>query len=441
MRAPHLAVAVALALALALALAGCNQLLGNRDFRVEAGANDAGADACTGATCASHVDASMACEQMGLPPTTIAGTVLAPNGTLPLSDVTVYVATQMPDAITAGVTCGTCASDLTGDPLVTTRTDATGHFELDDVPVGDAEIVVIQIGRWRRVVTVATHACTTTTLTPAQSRLPRTRAEGDLPRIAIVTGVSDSLECLVRRLGIDDTEITTSPGAGRVHLFRGNGAGSFDAGFPTLGAFAPASSLLSSPAALDDYDLLLFGCDSSPDGATPVITANLVDYANKGGRVMFVHDGSKYLRAATPWSGLATFDPDGPLVSPARVVPDTSFAAGQRFAAWLGTSGVASGGGVTLTEARSSCTATKDPRVRSWATLDPEKSGGASGVQLFTFAAPIGAPAAGQCGRVTFTDVHEGSPAAQTFPTECGPAGAQDALLAFALFQLSSCVE
>lgn len=39
-------------------------------------------------------------------------------------------------------------------------------------------------------------ACTDLALGPADTSLPRDRAQGDMPRIAIATGFADSLECL-----------------------------------------------------------------------------------------------------------------------------------------------------------------------------------------------------------------------------------------------------
>ncbi len=55
-----------------------------------------------------------------------------------------------------------------------------------------------------------------------QTRLPRTKAEGR-SRIAVTTGMSDALECLVRRIGVADSEFTNDAGTGRVHLYAGGG--------------------------------------------------------------------------------------------------------------------------------------------------------------------------------------------------------------------------
>ncbi len=55
-------------------------------------------------------------------PTTLSGTVFAPNGTLPLYGVSVYVSARDPGPFTPGVTCSSCAAGLPGDPIAQTTT-------------------------------------------------------------------------------------------------------------------------------------------------------------------------------------------------------------------------------------------------------------------------------------------------------------------------------
>ena len=151
---------------------------------------------------------------------------------------------------------------LSGNPIATALTDVNGRFSLSNVPAGANIPLVIQVGKWRRQITVPNvTACTDTPITNADlTRLPRTQAEGNIPRIAVTTGKSDALECLLRRIGIADSEFTTDGGAGRVHLYAGGGGtNSFMAG----GAFAPATALWSNATKLRGYDAMVLSCEGS----------------------------------------------------------------------------------------------------------------------------------------------------------------------------------
>ena len=61
-----------------------------------------------------------------------------------------------------------------------------------------------------------------------QTRLPRKQAEGspadNIPQTAIATGNVDTLECVLRKTGIDDSQFTIPSKKGRVHIYRANGA-------------------------------------------------------------------------------------------------------------------------------------------------------------------------------------------------------------------------
>jgi hypothetical protein len=179
--------------------------------------------------------------------TTIEGYVTSPNGVLPIPNAVVYVPNGAVAAFTNGVKCESCAT-ASGNPLVSTTIDANGYFLLPNMPVSTpgkvVDIpVVVQLGRWRKQLTVQTTACTNN-LVPAYgtapasktAALPSTKAEGDIPLTAISTGAVDGLECVFRKMGVADSEFTDGTGNGRIRLYQDNGA--------MVTAASPAASVL-----------------------------------------------------------------------------------------------------------------------------------------------------------------------------------------------------
>src|SRR5262245_34710400 len=80
--------------------------------------------------------------------TTISGKVFAPNGTLPLYNVTVYVPQTVPGPFTEGVSCSQCTTSLPGGDWAHTKSDPEGKFVLDGVPPGTDVPIVITTGKW-----------------------------------------------------------------------------------------------------------------------------------------------------------------------------------------------------------------------------------------------------------------------------------------------------
>jgi hypothetical protein len=234
--------------------------------------------------------------------TTITGTVVAgtlpaylpataPNGPDPVPNVFVYVPNTTPSAFTPGVQCSACGADVTGAPLVGAQatTNAQGQFTLTNVPVPPSGVVpiVIQLGRWRRIfgltntnnpgVNVTCAGPNTVTL-----RMPRSQAEGDIPFTAISTGKVDPMECVLRKMGVADTEFTAPGGGGRIEMYQGNGSlasaaapvavtvtnGSPTVTFTTAQTLAPGGVLVFSAQAGHVYTI------QSGTGTTYTLTGN-----------------------------------------------------------------------------------------------------------------------------------------------------------------------
>ena len=181
------------------------------------GAFTQGANNCpTGAPLSCYVDTNCP----GGKHTTITGKVYDPAGKNPIYNVVVFVPTDASalPAITPGTnTCNTCSTPV-GDHIAVTQTAEDGTFTLTDVPSGKNVPIVLQIGKWRRIVTVENVPDCGTAKVPdsgtGQARLPRNHMEGDLPQMALLTGGLDDLGCFMTRMGIDASEYS-APHGGR----------------------------------------------------------------------------------------------------------------------------------------------------------------------------------------------------------------------------------
>jgi hypothetical protein len=426
----------------------------------EGGGNGGAADAsggCQGLSC-SIID----CHARGLPSTTVSGTVFAPNGTLPLYGVTVYVPAAEPGPLAAGVQCGTCASSLPGGAYAQAISDEAGHFTLFDVPATTNVPIVIQVGKWRRQLTLpSVPACQETALPGGSTALPRNMTEGDLPQIAITTGDADALDCLVRRLGIDDTEITTNAQGGRVHLYAGNGAKQFAPGFAGgTGAFPSAQTLWGDLGTLSAYDIVMFSCEGGQNPATkPQAALQAVhDYANLGGRVFLSHwhniwvggDRTDPTHGLPDWESIATFDFAAAQDETTQLTfVDETAPKGASFATWMqNVGGSTVRDQIEVSEPRYTCQAVDPNKGERWVYIDPARSSppGRTGVQDMVFTTPQDRSADTRCGKVVLSDMHVSSGSSSKigtpYPLGCSsmPLTAQEKALAFIFFDISACV-
>lgn len=409
--------------------------------------------------------------------TTVTGIVRDPAGKVPLYNVLVYVPNAPVAPITDGVSCDRCGS-VSGDPLVTALTGVDGRFTLTNVPTGANIPLVVQIGKWRRQLTIANvSACGNTELDADTIRLPKNHTEGDLPKIALATGGLDTMECWLRKIGIDDTEFTTDSGSGRVNFYYGSEASQsslstrqFDAAHGGA-SFGKATDFWATESSLDRYDIVILSCEgvTQPDQKPPAALEAMHDYANKGGRIFASHyhrywfdtsakpaiDGDIAESAGpivSPFEHVATWaDRHNPCNDPAECVVygtlNTSFAKGQAMHDWLAQPGVdaLTNDQLPIIEARDNASAADSTTATEWIQLTNARENNENAVEYLSFNTPIPAADDQKCGRVVYSDLHVS--AADTsgppWPTGCvaGDLSPQEKALEFMLFDLSSCIQ
>jgi hypothetical protein len=411
----------------------------------------------------------LTCDQVKCPAgtsTNVSGIVYDPAGKVPLYNVVVYVPNAPLDPLpSTGATCDQCGGTISGSPIVTALTDAKGHFVLQNVPSGSNVPLVMQVGKWRRQVTLpSVPACTETALTdPELTRLPKNQSEGSIPRIAITTGGADPLECLPRKIGLDDSEFTAAGGTGRVHLYAGGGwTDAMSVSHPASSVFAPstgggavfadATTFWSSSANLKQYDIVLMACEGELDDQTkpPLARQALYDYESAGGRVFASHwhrywfsDGPTPVPSVGTW--MDRIDPAAAGATAIGTV-NTSFPKGQALKDWLVNVGASTTPGqLPIKDSKHNLDAINPVEAEEWITMPNPNAGNQTAVEYMTFNTPIDQPPTAQCGRVVYSDLHvsSGDQTGQPFPTGCitKDLSPQEKALEFMLFDLSSCVQ
>lgn len=463
-----------------LASDGCNGII-----NCNANGSDAGPDCPTGEYCgyggAPNVcgssSMSSACDAGSQ--TTLKGFVYDPANHLPIYNALVYVPAGSVQTPTTGVngTCG-CAAQ----PAYTSAfTKVDGSFTLPNPPSGNNVTVVVQLGKWQRQFSVTIPACQTTTL-PSNLTLPSNSSQGNIPRFAIDTGAVDAMECVLLKMGIDQSEFAdpnlsaggTPQATQRVHMYQGSVAPAPGGGGAQMSATATPTletSLLASTTTLDSYDVVLFPCQGSQGHYSTTQLANLLSYANIGGRFFATHfhydllyNNGSFKNTAT-WNTPFGFDQGwgnyyGDPQYNSQIITK-NFTTGQELGLWLNQPVVYGGtlNQIPVGVIRNNFTGVNAPAQLWLQTDDNTQNGPGVGVPIhYTFDTPFETDGGGgNCGRVVYSDFHvESQPDANAltgdvFPSECpGPddGGAisptsmtpQEELLEFMLFDLTSCV-
>jgi hypothetical protein len=387
--------------------------------------------------------------------TTLAGTVLDPAGIHPLYNALVYIPNDPTDPglapFAAGISCDVCGATAAGNPLVTAYTAPDGTFTLQNVPVGASIPLVVQLGRWRRQFTVdVATSCGANSVPAGTLTMPKNHIEGDIPRIGVLTGGWDPMECVLRKMGVDDTEFTDPGGAGHIQFYLAGGTNlpptpfEFDANQcppnpygsgAQIDANTPGEAALFASAGgtptINQYDLVILACEGYEENVS-ANWPNLGAYTTAGGRV-FITDlaygwlartntcttkaqcaagdqckqgiclGPNNATENPAYAGVATWD----TLQNVNGSPETgeidlvSNPVGSQFEQWLQIVGASAAGSGTV--------ALNPVFHNSQSITDPTQQWlywGAMAPIHFTFNTPVGATAADQCGRVVFSDWH-----------------------------------
>ncbi len=408
--------------------------------------------------------------------TTITGKVMDPAGHNPLYNVVVYIPNSkggVLDPIPVGVNGASCSCDalFSGEPMAIALTAADGTFTLPNAPDGKDIPLVVQIGKWRKEITIS--SVTACQDNPQGSiSLPKNHTDGmyaNIPNIAVSTGAADTLECLLTRVGLDEAEYSGDPntGSARVHVFQGGPAG--DLGNAAAGSPSSSASLWDSDQDLERYDIVLLSCEGSETtGANPQAIS---DYVSKGGRVFAEHyhyaffaNQSQFPNTAD-WSQSQCANQPGGMQGcdayqnsitgqvQTKLPSGKPFPEGQALQTWLGDVGAAQNGALDIPIARHDALVSSSNVSTPWIQASDNSSS-----QYFSWDMPFNAPVndAGvpqYCGRVVFSDLHvSGSNAGggidyangnNSVPSGCASTATlqpdEDAL-EFILFDLSSCI-
>jgi hypothetical protein len=414
--------------------------------------------------------------------TTISGVVYDPAGNNPLYGIVAYVPSVPPSPITLGAQCLSCNELYTGMPIAFAVTDPAGHFTIKGVPDGKNIPLVIQVGKWRMQYTIPNVSkCAdndASALLATKLHLPNNHTVGDIPSIGISTGGADSLECLLHRIGVDESEYVPGAAAtGRIHIFYGDGGSNTMPPGPNAW-----DALWDKEADLKPYDIILLTCEghettSDGNGAplTPAQLQALYAYAqNDGGRVFASHFHYAWFNAGPfGMANLATWTPGSNHIGNINADILTTLPNGQVFPRgvamdqWLmnvGALGVAGAppGELPIVAARHNAdvSVANTPSI-PWIVADAQTAPtgamvNAGATEYFSFDTPLGVEPVEQCGRVVYSDLHVGAasddygvtdsndniPAGAIVPTGCASnqLSPQEKALEFMLFDLSGCV-
>jgi hypothetical protein len=254
------------------------------------------------------------------------GTVMAPNGTVPVAGALVYLTAQRPEPTPARVHCDTCVQ--VGPTTPHAIANEKGEFSLGPKVTG-AQFLVVQKGGFRRVREIYVQKgeeTLPTTLTTLPGKTDAARGD-EVPKMTVVHGQYDEIEASLEKLGIDKSamEIVTSPLVG-------------DA----------AKAFLRDKARVDDKHIIFLPCGDytqpTPNvdlSADETIRSNLKAFVEAGGRLYVTDWHYDFLTKTFP--GFVSFEGESnvPCSGCGRLSYDaTATTLDPSLGAWMGAQGL-----------------------------------------------------------------------------------------------------
>jgi len=224
---------------------------------------------------------------------TVTGTVLAPEGTVPISSALIYLADAMPAPLPPAAYCDKCVQLPAGTPYTYSKADGT--FSLPIYQAGD-KILVVQKGNFRRArpLTVAAGNQAADKKLTTLPGAPLPEAGDEIPRIGMTHGGFDKIELSLVKLGIKSFDRY-----GKDPFFDPKGLP------PSIGQ---PTDLINSAEKLAQYHIVLLPCAlgglecGAPSSGQK---QNLQNYV-KGGGKLYVTDYS-YEYVNQTWPGFITW--------------------------------------------------------------------------------------------------------------------------------------